>query len=212
MSEQERRIWRAYQQRFYVLDVNRGADTWVFKVSGRTANVYTITVSVNDGSAACDCPDHQGKGYLYCKHMCFLFVQVFHQSEAEIPGPFDVTTATVHSSVINERYTREYKQRSSSSGSSSRNSSSNCGSIPLTAAERTEECMVCFENYEEDADHVRCSRCRKVAHRACMQRWSEYNNGTSCIYCRNVPRGTSNEENGRNEYMTLSSGSGYGVV
>ena len=44
-------------------------------------------------------------------------------------------------------------------------------------------CSICFMDFEENEELIKCPECKKVLHKECMEKWLDVGNIT-CVYCR----------------------------
>lgn len=196
MNEQRSRTQRGKTQSFFVLDYTKSKENLIFIISGSTAKVYTVCID-NVGVGKCNCPDNKFAEVVFCKHLCFLWIRVFHQKETDIPNLFNLSQMNIHKSIRNDDYRKQYKTLTKKAKIDP----------SLSPLESKNDCMICFQNFENNSRYVRCETCSQIVHHDCMQKWLRYNHGTrsGCIYCRNTKIALSFQHNNdTGDYLQLT--------
>lgn len=204
-TNQKKRLNKIYKEDFFLLDVKKDGDKYVFHISGSTANVYTIQIKPNIKNMSCDCPDANGwakKQGCLCKHCCFLLVRVLKFSESELENDIlldsdhkfgtKVLKETITKSdkmiksgmylkedFVNQKYIDRFKNLKSDKGKKKTDYE--------VHKELTEEdeCIICFDTLagQKDENMVACPVCNNVLHKKCMEKWID-NGNKNCVYCR----------------------------
>jgi hypothetical protein len=182
---QRQRLSRAFDQRFYVVNVWRDRETWSFRTSGSTGTLYEVSLSYNH--VHCDCPDFQQRGdQFWCKHLCFVAVVVLRLSRDLIGGHLPLNAfENIQERVQNQPESGPHQQWSPTTTTTTTSSTALSRVVPvdkITNAEAGTDCMVCYQSFQDDVTASRCRQCRNIVHVECLQEWLKYNN--SCIFCR----------------------------
>jgi hypothetical protein len=182
--DQQSRIKRAFDQKFFVIDLSETKAQYVFKISGSTAKLYTLTISKFAGSVNCDCPDYKTRNRLsgvWCKHLCFILLRVLHQPQSSIKKKIRrevVENIKIDRALTNAKYTSEYKRATGKHSASGKPVEP-----PLSEEKKQEDCLICYENFISDDKYIQCDTCRNIVHGTCMTKWLKFNK-RSCVFCR----------------------------
>lgn len=225
-SLQRRRYEKIFYEKFYLLEKKTIDKNIQFFISGSTANVYTITIDLEDKYIFCNCPDMKNekmyeRGYI-CKHCCFILLRVlkcidicntllftyFELSEDEIKNiekkirNFNISTSDdfVNIDLLDKYRNLSLKDENSKNSRNSGNNTEIDNYIP------NDTCIICFEEFnilkkgDKKNDNItNCPKCRNITHKKCIEKWINMGKNT-CVYCRaNVWKNSCN-----NNYKNLN--------
>lgn len=193
--DQIRRIQRMREQALFLIDIKKDNDKFEVKVSGSTANLYTVTIDTNAEHSkdliTCNCPDSaMGARFrkCYCKHSAFVLLKACHMVPSFMrEGPLsnwsrEILKQELHlldqnrnwGGLTNSQYLEQFKLQ--------QQSSDNPYTIPDNY-EMDEECPICCDNQEDRTSSAKCPRCRHCFHKACINQWLLVSTQT-CPLCR----------------------------
>ena len=192
--EQEIRVTRMQDQPLYLISIE---DNDTFKISGSTANLYTVTVNRAATTplqvAKCTCPDagmHAKHNNVLCKHCCFVLLKALRLPKRILEQPphlgqLTVALASLRSRnwghLSNEAYQEKYRQYIAGGN----DGNSNPFSVPEDA-EITDNCAICLDEMTATVC-VRCPGCRQYFHSTCISIWLAVRNDYQpkpCPLCR----------------------------
>jgi len=182
--EQQSRISRGLRQQFFVIDLPETKTSYLFKISGSTGKLYTISISKAGGHAKCDCPDFKTRARLsgvWCKHLCFVVLRVLRQPLSMIKKKLShevVANIRLDRSLTNQKYITEYKRRQAD-----KSTAPPPLPPPLSEQDKKKDCIICYANFVSDDKYIQCAVCRNIVHGVCMNKWLEFNH-RSCVFCR----------------------------
>ena len=193
-SQQAQRVKRMRTEPIYLIDIS--ADRRTFKISGSTANLYTVkfdeTQPTMETAMKCDCPDAKVycKRYgVVCKHSCFVFLKI-------LAIPERILTATELTEddrrvislglerthvlqTVHESYRKKYLQRCARDGDVPESPEPPSPGVQ----EEPSECPICFDVMTDGSGCSKCTTCRNSIHGLCIAKWLAMGK-TTCVYCR----------------------------
>ena len=200
--QQLKRISKLDYELFYLLKVEKEDNTFTLSISGSTKNIYKVTIFGNSRTIKCDCPDSKSwaKDYnCYCKHICFVLFRIFktlfvnklqiceekfltieqltfiqNKLNTMVDGGIDNYQNT---DIVDEELLEKFRNLEKNNFKSD--------NIRNYEVENNDEnlCAICFMDFEEDEELIKCPECKKVLHKECMEKWLGVGNVT-CVYCR----------------------------
>lgn len=191
--QQQRRIEKAINERFFLLDVVRDDDVQ-WKLSGSKFDVYTITVSRSRGRITCDCPDsfsHARRHGCLCKHCCFVILKVLKYADFNI-----FSTHVVSRPILNMLLTCDsecLRDPQNENGLLSQRYQHLKGHPDTSEADISfetvrgceDECSICYCPLTADGTiRCVCPECHNMFHKDCIKRW--LHTSTSCPLCRST--------------------------
>lgn len=203
-SQQKQRITRMRNENIYLIAAEKTCDVPLkakFKISGSTANLYTVTLELNNARywIHCDCPDFSGYAHQYgvkCKHCCFVMMKVLKQDESvlnknvkieQISAMKDAySKLTITQDLTNEKYRQKYLHHLNKSKSTTHTRElPEKPDKPEKEPDEDADCPICYDNLmTKDSDELSCCRvCKNYVHAACIKKWLTLGNNT-CVYCR----------------------------
>ena len=193
-DHQARRLSKLEVEEFYLLSYENLTDTkkrGVFKVSGSTKNVYTVTW-YHQNSFFCDCPDQTSyckKQNCVCKHVCFVLCRVgkifskeFFVSKKLTQEHADALGArltVIDNTLIDNELAMKF--------STMMQAQEVCktmfkGNKPIDSEE---DCPICYDHLRTEGvvkALVSCPCCANWMHQQCMKKWLETKD--TCVMCR----------------------------
>lgn len=169
---QWKRLDRMNEQTFYLITLEKGntvPPTYKFKVSGSTANIYTITMNIEyrkmNHLLNCDCPDatsHAKEAGVKCKHCCFIWFKVLKQELLAL-GKREITQSqlinlrtvcqnlTIANSLTNRKLQEKYLKIISATEPTDENKEK----FKVTRTiDKDQGCPICFEDLSEKVTDV----------------------------------------------------------
>ena len=161
------RIYRAMNQKIFLLKANFKDDNWTFYVQGTSFNVYEIFFSKT--KVKCSCPDCQTRNYT-CKHIIFIIGKV-----AKNENVLESITINLNSVKLTDDLTQELKKRL--------NKRLEKKETDNTVEIIAEDCIICFDPITTiNKSEQECKVCKIVYHVNCINRW--LNTTMSCCHCK----------------------------
>lgn len=180
---QNKRIYKAYNDPLFLLGLIETNLEYIFKISGSTYNVYTIKIIKKNNSINCDCPDiiRCKKENIFCKHICFIYLKIAKINDNFLFLNNKLRTHDINSiierinnvddeNIINNQLISRYL--------SSTNKDKEVGNIRNIE----DDCPICFDKLK-DSELIQCSICQNGVHKNCLDVWLK--NKNTCIFCRN---------------------------
>lgn len=205
-DNQYKRFKKLSSEPFYLLEYDQN---FVFKISGSTKNIYTVSINAFSKTINCDCPDSISwakKCNCVCKHCLFILYRVlkiyntldvpffntlhFNDSDMKlINTSFQLLPYHLDPNAINDDLVIKYKNLQSD----------NPIQNELVVIEPGDICGICFIDIEESNDIYVCQICKKVTHKVCINKW--FDSGLKlCVYCRQQTKRTTDT----NKYQNLN--------
>lgn len=224
--KQLERIDRMYKQPLFLIDFqkigtdnNHDSSTYIFKISGSTANLYTVVVD-DDGDINCDCPDSSSwaaRCDCKCKHCCFVWIRVMGQDGTTILDNSQINineicqslslNFTQNNRLVNMEFHKRYT-KSKITGNCVNHSASD-KFIVSKEIDEDDDCPICFESLCGNIECQQCPTCNNIIHTRCMKKWLQVGNKT-CVYCRSkvwteiIPKTTQNLSKSNSKYLNLA--------
>ena len=200
LEPQRSRLQRIFTQNFYLIAVDElttNENQVVFRISGSTANLYTVTMDFTQQNLSefisCDCPDGKRLNLenksTRCKHACFVLIKILKQSENCLKNSnshksltlmrLAYEKLTIHTKLTQSKYRDKYLQIVTES--------TNRDEFKVTQnIDQDTDCPICYEQlitsgWEDKV--VQCPVCKNPVHTECIQKWLDLGNET-CVYCR----------------------------
>lgn len=184
-TEQKNRISKSHYQSIYLLEKTiNNKDSIILKLTGSTLNIYTITI--NNLNITCNCPDSNIKyKELFCKHICFVicvigktyFIDTFVTKKLFEEQKMDIIfNITIDKTIVSTYLTEKYLDIKYKAINDSKNKDLEIRNI-------TDECVICFNNMENENQIYTCKNCFNAIHKECLKIWMREKN--TCVFCRN---------------------------
>jgi hypothetical protein len=194
--DQQSRLDRMRKEPLYLLDVLKGDSMYKFKVSGSTANVYTLKLDPSADQSRdlvrCDCPDAAlGARFrkCHCKHACFLLVKVCSMPEQILAeGPIsDQDRYLLLGEAHKVDQNRNWDGLTNAAYMATYNrviypESDNSFDVPAGYV-LGDGCPICFDDQAEKNGSAMCPQCKKCFHKDCIAQWLAISR-TTCPLCR----------------------------
>lgn len=199
IHDQKIRLDRIYTQPLYLIEQQSENDSFVFQISGSTANLYTVKINseipeINE-LICCNCPDSSSWAFhagVKCKHCCFVWIKVLGLDPELLDSYIFAKNADTNSKLvkekclnlairkelINETYQKRYQELKKHLDSGEKLPDK----FSVTKDVEEEDCPICFDKLSEK-DSSQCPTCRNVVHTKCIRKWLSLGN-KSCVYCR----------------------------
>jgi hypothetical protein len=210
---QQARIDKVFNEKIFLIDLNKGTFDYFIKICGTTKNIYNLKLShsgYNKGKLTCDCPDGRkiAKSRLFCKHSCFVLckllktiyptfketifsILVFTDEQIKLIceefGKFSIET---NQDLIDNELITKYNNYVEPN-------------FNLEKYDKNELCPICFDIYD-DKHILGCPTCNKGFHKECIDIWLETSIEKSCPYCRSVIWKILDNPNNSSNYINLS--------
>lgn len=185
-----------------------------FQVSGSTQSVYTVKVSLSNGSTSCNCMDARmncRKLSCVCKHVCFVLFRVMRMEDIDFFSTMHVSASDLQNrfhlnrngtGLLADDNTEVYQPPPVSAVSHLHNSHAvemDNGAFSWNNVKRRpgdeDECPVCYTlllppSMQEDickSDIRGCPDCGNAIHKECAKKWmSMFRNRfeRTCVICR----------------------------
>jgi hypothetical protein len=205
-AQQDRRLTKGLTERFFVLRMEAAAKHVTIKLSGSTLKVYTLVVTPNM-RISCDCPDtcgHARRFRVVCKHCAFVMARVVRLLDGDLGHYLQHHQFWLHTPAY-ERLRALADGRAfvpqgvTDADLSTRFERASAPASLETFEEEGAECIICFRDLERGAEIEKCSTCRNVFDKGCIDRWLAYNQ--SCPLCRG--RWVKQETSSSSKYIQL---------
>ncbi len=201
--EQVARINRMNADPLYLIDISVAAtttgvsptdgDKCEFKVSGSTANLYSVTLATTNVTrskelATCTCPDAAlGAKFrkCHCKHVCFVLLRVLKCSPLILkPGTLQLKDLVELRRRLKTVETNRNKWGTPSQLLQRYDALTNRSfDAPADCEEMQDECAICFSP-QSDTKSLRCPQCHNCFHADCITLWLRTTIHKKCPLCR----------------------------
>jgi len=208
---QLKRIQSSKRNSLFILDFIDKDDSYEFKITGSTLNVYNISISKKYKNIKCNCPDSTSwakYSNCVCKHCCFLLIKVLKLTEENLLyffnnlnfslEEFNKLVENLNKLSLNSIILEAKDEDIDDIDSPPQNPQyidkqlidkfKELKSInPKKIFEikeinlETKDCPICYEKLEDKL--LKCPDCRQVLHKVCMELWLKSGNH-NCPYCR----------------------------
>lgn len=189
---QNKRIEKIYSEPIYLLNVSKDL---TFKVSGSTANIYTVSIDKQEKRIRCNCPDSSSwahKQGCICKHCCFILIKVVKLPLMQLEQQFfdnhrrfndsmlnDIEKRLnqlklTESDIVNPDYIKKFKK--------CQKQQNIVHYEAKTEIDESDECIICFDTLVSKP-RVECPGCKHQIHTICMEQWIK-KSSNSCVFCR----------------------------
>ena len=172
------RIFRALNERIYLLKANQEPTNWNFEVRGQTNKVYKVKL-VNQEASQCTCMDFILRKK-FCKHLIFITERI-----AKLTS---VTYRMLDNNYLAkedfESLNNNLRHRLVNSNDTNTNNTNTNAPVDTTrkVSETSDDCFICFDSLQGET-LVQCvTTCKNYFHEACLKIWLSKNN--TCPLCR----------------------------
>jgi ribosomal protein L18E len=164
----ESRIYRALNQKIFLLRAIFKDDTWTFYVQGTSYNTYEVYFSKSE--VYCTCPDCQTRNYT-CKHIIFIIGKVAKNKKL-----LGTLTLNLKSVKLNKELSETLEKRLSKRLES-------VSLIEIIEEDKAEDCIICFDSITSiNKSEQQCKICKIVYHSKCINKW--LNSQECCCHCK----------------------------
>ena len=184
---------------FYLLKIQKNDNNYILNISGSTKNIYQVKILTTSGLIFCDCPDSKSWAKdlnCYCKHCCFVLFRVFKNiftdkekicnekilSLSEIDAVKFKLDQIITGGLINEKDDIVDKELLDRFEKMEKNDFKD-DKFAVKETIKNDMCPICFVDFEDNDELIKCPECKNVIHKECMEKWLTVGN-TNCIYCR----------------------------
>lgn len=203
LSKQQSRFDKIYNDKIFILDIEKKTFDYFIKICGTTNNVYTIKLSYlgyNKGQIRCDCPDGKKFNYnnVFCKHVCFLLfkvfknikenyqstifnILVFDDNQLNSINEFISNLNIVNCDGVNNELLEKYRNIKNIENIEIDN-------FTVKEIDTKDLCPICFDSYNDTNLnlYLKCPCCNKVFHKLCINIWLNNTVDKTCPYCRSI--------------------------
>ena len=198
--QQETRVSKTLNQKFYLLDKKIQETKFTLSISGSTLNVYEITYIPSSRKFYCNCPDYRSHARTHgcvCKHCCFTVLKIFkniinserffktyvitdkeNENILEKVDSLNITSMVSDSSELVDQYVlNKFKNI--------KFMDTNKDEIfkKMTDTKLLEnDCPICYDTL--NLKNVSCPGCHQIFHIECINLCLK-NGQKCCPYCRN---------------------------
>jgi hypothetical protein len=175
MSSRGGRGARALSQPMYLMDASRLGNEWAFQVQGSRGTCYDLRFTPE--TLSCTCPDFRQRRET-CKHAFFMLGRVLGDVALMNRLEDGCTPRELFLGGFSERVEERLRARLAPAADAA---AAPAADAAAAAADRDEDCVVCFEALASGA--WSCGGCRRACmHADCATRWLERT--PSCPLCR----------------------------
>lgn len=196
--QQKKRYDKIFYEELYLLDKNYDKNNLIFKISGSTKNLYTVTIYFTNNTIFCDCPDAKSwakKSGSICKHSCFVLFKVlksfkpdeteffnhlqFNKNEMDIiKKNFDRLVITETNDFIDKELIEKYKNLTLGKKITKDDFAQ------IRVPNEDDYCIICFDEFDNTKkNNIECPVCHNILHQKCMEKWIKMGK-ENCVYCR----------------------------
>lgn len=200
---QQKRLNKLDYESFYLLKVEQDNNSFILNISGSTRNIYKVSIFGNSRTIKCDCPDSRSwakETNCYCKHICFVLFRIFKTLFVDKVKICDEKFLTLdqftfiqnklntmvdggidnyqNSDIVDEELLEKFRNLEKNDFKNE-----NHKDYEVENEVKDKLCAICFMDFEEEDELIKCPECKKVLHKECMEKWLGVGNIT-CVYCR----------------------------
>ena len=207
--DQKSRFLKIYQEKFYLLNVQRYPNNFKIDISGSSKNIYSIFIYDNTKKIKCNCPDMKSWASYkrcICKHCCFLLFKVLKVDNLGdffntlifpndiyqeiivklfvLKNSLDNENVTIDSDIMNKDMLKKYNEimeRNEENDDETKKNKYSCKNNSNVI--NKDLCPICFVDFGEKDVLLDCPSCKKTVHKSCMEKWLSLGK-IQCVYCR----------------------------
>lgn len=213
-NEQYKRFHKILNEQFYLLEFIE--EELIFKISGSTQNVYSISIDKRLCTFSCNCPDmksHCINKKCLCKHIVFILIRVLKYFDTDIYNKLKFNediflpflekiknTYVEDLSLTNLSLNEKYKLISDKS----LKDENIMDKFSSYSFEEGYECAICYDLLDSNEELLGCPTCKQSFHKNCFNKWLESSNYKNCVYCRsNIWKEYNKKHVKSNDYLNL---------